>query len=166
MKRTVFISIFVFSLVLNLAVAATLGWHILQENRTKVSYAPPTPALSDNDLRLLRNAWVSSRPTAMVETRRKIIEKQLELLDQIAEDPGHPEVATRQLNELNALKAEIEKQAVARISRALAELPPARRQAFIAFLKSRSCMAPGMGMHRCRGMRGMGCCPIRRSVGE
>jgi hypothetical protein len=163
MKRTALISLFVFSLALNLAVAATLGWHLWKENRSQFSPASPQQELSNEDLLKLRKAWMSSRPTAMRETRRKIIEKQLELLDQVAKDPGHPEVATQQLNELIALKAEIEKQAVARISHVLAQLPQEERQAFLTFLKTRSCMGPEMGM---RGGKGMRRCPVQTPVGE
>jgi hypothetical protein len=64
---------------------------------------------------------------------------------------------------LTALKAEIEKLAVARISNTLVELPPDKRQAFITFLKNRSCMGPGMAM---RGRGGMGRCPVQAPVGE
>jgi hypothetical protein len=162
MRKTLFISLFVFSLALNLAVAATLGWHLWQENRAQIPQTTPDPGLSNDDLRQIRSVWMSSRTGGIRETRRKIIDKQLELLDEIAKNPGRPEAADKQLHELIALKAEIEEQAVARISNTLAELPQDRRQAFVAFLKTRSCMMP-MGMGR-RG--GMGGCPVRNPVGE
>jgi hypothetical protein len=163
MKKTVFISLFVFSLALNLAVAATLGLHLWQENRAQGSTNPRETSLSDEDLRQIRSTWMAGRTRGMMETRRKIMDKQLELLDEIGKDPGRPEVAATKLNELTALKAEIEKLAVARISNTLSELPPEKRQAFITFLKTRSCMGPGMPM---RGRGGMGRCPVQVPVGE
>jgi hypothetical protein len=165
MKKTVFISLFVFSLALNLAVAATLGWHIWRDNRAQVGQGPSGPGLSDDDLSRIRHMWMSGRSEGMMEMRRKIMEKQLELVDQIAKHPGRPEVADQQLNELTAMRTEMEKQAVARISHTLAELPQEKRQAFLAFLKTRSCMAPGMGMRR-QGRGGMGPCPARTPLGE
>jgi hypothetical protein len=165
MKKTVFISLFVFSLALNLAVAATLGWHLWQDNSARLGQDPSGPVLSDDDLRRIRHLWMSSRPEGMMEIRTKIMEKQLDLVDQIAKHPGRPEVADQQLKELAALRTEMEKQAVARISRTLAELPQEKRQAFVAFLKTRSCMGPGMGMRR-QGRGGMGPCPARTPLGE
>lgn len=165
MKKTVLIGLFIFSLALNLAVAATLGWHLWKENRAQVLQGTPGKELSEEDIRQIRNVWLDRGPAAMMETRRKIMEKQLELLDQIARNPGRPEAATQRLNELTALKVEMEKEAVARISHTLAALPQDKREAFMTFLKTRSCMGPGMGM-RHRGRGGMGPCPVRAPVGE
>jgi hypothetical protein len=162
MKRLLFIGLFVFSLALNLAVAATLGWHLWKDYRHQVFSGSAGPDVSHNDLKQIRAVWMKAGPERMMETRRKIMDKQLQLLDEIAKNPGKPEVADQTLNELTALKAQMEKQAITRISNTLAALPHDKREQFLTFLKTRACMGPGMGMRRHGGMR---LCPARGPLG-
>lgn len=164
MKRTFLVGLFVFSLALNLAVAATLGWHLWKDFRLPGTSTAGLP-ISDVDMQQIRARWMASGPGGMMDTRRMVMDKQLELLDQIARHPGRPEAAEQNLKELIALKAQMEKQAVVKISNTLAELPLDKREPFMALLKTRACMGPGMGM-RHRGRAGMGPCPVRGTISD
>ncbi|MGO9566927.1 MAG: hypothetical protein ACLP5H_05245, partial [Desulfomonilaceae bacterium] len=99
----------------------------------------------------------------------KILEKNFQLLDLIAKDPVDTVAVEKSVNELIDLKRKTEKEAIARISNVMAALPPEKRQAFVVFLKNRSCMMPGMEFGRGGGpgwRGGMGPCPMRPPTGQ
>ena len=81
----------------------------------------------------------------MIEARKKILEKNFQLLDLMAQHPVDTAAVDKCFTELVELKRQTEKGAIDRISNVMATLPPERRQAFAVFLKNRSCMLPGMG---------------------
>lgn len=164
MKKIIFIGLFVFSVALNLAVAATLGWHLWQEKRlSELPGRTVGATFSPEDIREIRK-FAAQNGQTMMQIRDRIIQKRLELLDLIAQNPGRPELAEQKLAEIAALRSTLEKEAISRISRALAALPEDKREAFIAFIKNRTCMYPGMGMGGRKGFRGMGC-PVP-AIGE
>jgi len=164
MKKAVFIGLFIFSAAINLAVAATVGWHLWWQSRAFLDPGPAATgasALTREDFRSIRQMWPPEARTKMMEARNRIMEKNLEVLDIIAKHPGDLRPADRQINELQLLKGQMDREAFARISKILATLPEEKREAFALFVKTRACTGPGMGMGRGRGPgfgpRGMGC---------
>jgi hypothetical protein len=167
MKKAVFIGLFIFSVAINLAVAATVGWNLWWQSRASLDPGPAVTgasALTREDLRTIRQMWPSQARAQMMETRNQIVEKNLEVLDAIAKHPGDLRPADQKFNELQVLKSRMDREAFSRISKILATLPDEKREAFAYFLKSRACMGAGMGMGRGRGPgfgpRGMRC-PVR-----
>ena len=160
MKKTVLTALFVFSLVLNLAVAGTILWHLRLEPAWENSAAIPSePSLTQSDVEKIRRIGMQFRQESMIDVQRKILDKNREILDLIAKNPNDPKVADEALKELIALKWIEEKNAADRICRIMASMPQERRRGFLDFLKRRSCRGPGMGMGRGRRgrMRGPGC---------
>jgi hypothetical protein len=154
MKKTVFLTIFIFSIVLNLAVAVTLAWHFLGV-RSWSSDLPATDSrLTTKDFKFIGQCCMQNGPPRLVmELRQKIVEKKAEVLDALAKDPGNPSAADAKIEQLTALSAQMEREAAKRISKVMAALPVDKREAFLMFLKNRSvegapCMRRGPCMHR------------------
>jgi len=169
MKRAVWISIFVFSLALNLAVAATVGRYLWIDRRASVAGDGGVSALTSEDVRQIRKLCLKHNGAAMMEARNKILEKNFQLLDLIAKEPVNASAVEQSVNELIELKRQTEKEAIARIANTMAALPPEKRQAFVVFLKNRSCMMSGMDLDRGGGpgrRRGMGPCPMPAPIGQ
>jgi Spy/CpxP family protein refolding chaperone len=163
MKKAVWISIFVFSLALNLAVAATLSRHLWFQNRSSAAPETGVSALTRDDVEQIRKLCLKHNGAAMMEAKNQILEKNFQLLDLIAKDPVDAAAVELRVNELIDLKRKTEKEAIARISSTMAALPPEKRQAFVVFLKNRSCMMSGMDLSRGGGpgrRRNMGPCPM------
>jgi hypothetical protein len=162
MKKAVITAVFVFSVVLNLAVAGTLGWHYWEVQRQ-----PAVPSLTDSkltkaDFKLIRRQCLCDDMGPMAELRTRINEKRVEALDLLAANPGNPEAAEPKIRDMVALTGQMEMQAAARMSRVMAALPDEKRQEFVTFLKARAAFGPGMGFGRGmghgrgRGWRGAG----------
>jgi Spy/CpxP family protein refolding chaperone len=169
MKKAVWIGVFVFSLALNLAVAATLGRNLWMQHRSSTATDMNAPALTPGDVEQIRKLCLKHNGAAMMENRNQILEKNSHLLDLIAKNPVATPEVEQAVNELIQLKRKAEKEAIARITNVMAALPPEKRQAFVAFLKNRSCMMPAMGFGRGgrgRSGRGMGPCPMRPPIGQ
>jgi Spy/CpxP family protein refolding chaperone len=163
MKKTIFVGLFVFSLVLNFAVAATLGWHVWREGSFRAEPQMQGVGVTKDDFQQIRKVMSAQNGSTLMETRQQIMQKNAELLDLVARNPGDVAAAEGKIKELTALKEQMERRAIARISTVMASLPEDKRQAFLVLLKSRSCMMPGMGVGRggrCGpGQGGMGRCP-------
>ncbi len=157
MKKALLIFIFVFSLVLNVATVATLGWHWWAEKRSVPLGTNGDAPLARQDVKDIYRLWPDSARVTMRELKGKIRAKRAEVLDAIAANPGNPQAAEKSVRELVALREQLERQALAGISEVMAHLPQEKRDAFLAFLKNRARMGPGMGMghgrHRHRGQR-------------
>ncbi len=153
MKKAVFIGIFVFSLLLNLTVASILGWHYLGERRNVRPPVAECPMLNEGDFREISRVWSKNARSGMAENRRLIREKQSELIDQIAKTPGDLTQAENKIKELMGIREKMEREALSRLSSALVQLPPEKREALIVYVKNRSCMSPGMrfGGHMGKG---------------
>jgi len=160
MKKALFTSIFVFSLVLNLAVAGTLAWYYLEMQRQPVFPSVGDSKLTDADFRFIRKQCMCDGPCPIVELRSRIIEKRAEALDLLATNPGNPEAAEPKIRDLVELTGQMERQAAARIGKVMAALPDEKRQEFLTFLKARAVFGPGMafgrGMGHGRGRRWRG----------
>jgi len=146
MKSAVLTGLFIFSIVLNAAVAGTLLWHFWW-------HAPPPPveqwvkpAPDQADLEQMRRRLAKEWRRSMMQNRPTFFEKHREILDIIARDPGNPRAADKVIDELVALHADTERKAVVRLSKIIAELPEDKRAAFITYLKDRRCGPMGMGM--------------------
>jgi hypothetical protein len=162
MKRTIFIGLFIFSLFLNIAVAATLGWHIWSQKSHINAIASQTAPVNRADWREIRKSMSAQDRSALMETRQRLIAKNSELLDMLAKDPGNTGAAESKVKELVSIREQMERLAIARISTVMSSLPEDRRQSFAEFLKNRACMMPGMGFRRGsaeRGRGGMQCLP-------
>lgn len=146
MKKIIVAGLLIFSLALNIAVAATLGWHFWLRDRFYPDLQRTESSFGVEDFSGTRKPGPASLRGKMMETRTKIMQKRAEIIDLIAKDPGNPHAADKALQELSALKGEQERQAVERISAVLASMPEEKRQAFLELLRSRTCMGPGMGM--------------------
>lgn len=142
MKTFFLRGLLVFSLLLNAAVAATIGWHLWRKPLSvgQDVCQPLTSARMDQISKLSRE----NNRAKMIETRRQIQEKRLEILDLIAENPGDITVAETSINEMLALKAKMEREGLTRISRIMADMNEATRKEFLASLKNRACRGPGM----------------------
>lgn len=157
MKKMIFPGVLVFSLALNVAVVVTLAWHGWFQDGALPSQGPERPALTGTDLREIRSNWPKNGLGRMRETRERILEKKRQILDLIAQNPGNPRAAEKPLSELISLRAQQERDAVARISRLAATMPEEQRESFLRFIRYRTCMGPGMGRGMGPGMgRGMG----------
>jgi hypothetical protein len=169
MKKAIWMGVFVFSLALNLAVAATLGRHLWSQHRSSAAADTGAPTLTPGDVDQIRKLCSKHNGAAMMEARNKILEKNFYLLDLMAKDPVDAPAVQQAVNELIELKRNAEKEAIGRITNVMVALPPEKRQAFVAFLKNRSCMMPAMGFGRGgpgwpRG--GTGPCPMQPPVGQ
>jgi hypothetical protein len=158
MKKGLLAALLIFSLALNVAVAGTVGWYLWYapaavQQRQQV----PSVTLSQDDARLIASLWPSKRRAAMMQMRQELVKKKTEILEMIAQNPGNIQAVEPQINELTALRGQMERQALAKISTIMAGLPPEKRQTFLAFLKTRACMGPGMKRRLGRGMGGI--CP-------
>ena len=158
MKKGLLAALLIISLALNVAVAGTIGWYLWSAS-TAVQQPEQVPGvtLSQDDERLIASLWPSKRRADMMQMRRELVKKKTEILEAIARNPGDVQAVEPQINELTALRGRMERQALARISTIMAGLPEEKRQTFLAFLKTRACMGPGMRRHMGRGMGRM--CP-------
>jgi hypothetical protein len=149
MKKILFFTIFIFSLILNLAVAATLGWHFFGNKHRPLDVPATESRLTDEDFKFIgRCCMKNGAPNIMMDLRQKIVGNKLEVLELLARNPGDPGVAAKKIEELTALSGQMEGEAAKRISKVMAALPVEKRDAFLTFLKNRSCTACGPGMNR------------------
>lgn len=155
MKKMIFTGVLIFSLVLNVAVLATLACYGWFQRAALPVQGSPRPVLTSPDLREIRSNWPGNGLSRMKENRERILQKRREILDLIAQNPGNPRVAEKPLAELISLRAQQEREAVARISNLAATMPEEQRKSFLGVIRNRTCMGPGMGRGRGRGM-GMG----------
>lgn len=144
MKKMVFLGIFIFSLLLNFTVAGVLGWHYLVERRGPKLPVAECPMLTESDYRQISKIWSKQARSGVRETRQLINAKQSELIDQIAKTPGDLTAAENTIKELMALREQMEREALFRLSNALVQLPDDKKSALISYVKNRSCMGPGM----------------------
>ena len=111
MNKTVVTGVFIFSLALNLAVAGTLGWDWWMERRSPPSAAPSVQMpLSRQEWSRARKAWHADQREAMEELRQKISIKRAEMFDLLAAHPRDSAAAEKSLNELIALRGEMERE--------------------------------------------------------
>jgi hypothetical protein len=144
-KRALIIGVFVFSLVLNAATLATLGWHLWAEKRFAATAPTVDAPLGRKDLKDIYRLWPNSVRANMRELKMQIRAKRVEMLDTIAANPGNPQAAEKSMREFSALRDQMERQALVTLSEVLANLPPEKRDALVAHLKSRTRLGPGMG---------------------
>ncbi|MEJ2716053.1 MAG: hypothetical protein P8182_02780 [Deltaproteobacteria bacterium] len=158
MKKMIFTGVLVFSLALNAAVFGTLAWNQwFQEGVLALPSAEQSTTLTAPELREIRSNWPERGLNRMRETRERILEKKREIIDLIAKNPGNPRVVERPLSELISLRAQQERDAVARINKLAATMPAEQRDSFLRVIRDRTCMGPGMGRGMGPGMgRGMG----------
>jgi uncharacterized membrane protein len=155
MKKSSFIGLLIFSLGLNAAVAATVVWSVFAE-RTKAATSAPQVGVNAQEIMKISKLFQKNVQTSILAGRNRMVEKRLEILDAIAKKPGDFEAVAKNVDEMNELKAQVERDAILQITKTAAELPPEKRLLFIDWLKTRMCMGQGKGCGQ-----GPGCCPMR-----
>jgi hypothetical protein len=167
MKKAIFVGILIFSLALNAAVAATVGWYYWKQSRWEREAEKgftETSALTQDDFQAIRQMWPRDERMRMMEMRRRIMAKNAEVVDAIVGHPGDMGTADQKIRELMAIRGEMEREAFSRMSTILATLPPDKREAFAQFVRTRCCMGRGMGsggMGPGYGHGPMGPCPVQ-----
>jgi len=152
MKRTLFIVVFVFSIAINLAVGGTLVWHMWLGHAPAAAGVESAPPLTGEEMRVINSAFPENNQASMRETADRLRQKKMEILELVARNPSDFKQAQPGIEELIAIRGQMERQALQRISYIMAQLPPEKRGTFLEFLRNRTCMGPGAGM-------GMGSCP-------
>lgn len=156
MKKAIITTVFIFSLALNLGVGAALVKHLwFSEGADRAQIVQATP-LTPSDIRRITAVSEQEGWEAMRQFRQRIMEKNAEILNEIAANPTDPDAAAKSIDELLALKGGLERQSIERVRQIVASLPADRRDAFLQFMKQRTCMGPGMGMGRRGGGPMMG----------
>jgi hypothetical protein len=150
MKQRYLIGLLVFSLLINLGVAGTLVWHLTQQQKTASVPLPPGDSLTPADVNRIRSMWPQERRQWMFQAQQDLVAKKADLLERIASSPGNLQACEPQIKDFLALRIQMERQALERISVMMAALPPERRPSFMVFLRNRACGGGGPGM-------GMGC---------
>jgi hypothetical protein len=164
MKKTLLIGLCIFSFGLNIAVAATLGWHIWRDN-TGDSGTVKNLGFEGRQADQLRKLMANGTRGAIIESRKLILTKRLELFDQLLQDPNNTQALEQKLNEISHLRTTMEKAALNKITNVLSQLPDSEKPAFINSLKQRACQGRGMGGRHGRG--GMGkFCPVDQPPSE
>ena len=156
MRRLLITGLFVFSVVLNIVVGATMAWNLWSARSPHPIRDPQRPELSSSDFERIRALWSGTASAQLREKRGQILEKKAQLLDIVAKDPDDVKAAQMALNELVVLGAQAEKQALDEVRQIMMALPQDKKQAFLNFLKTRACMGPGMGPGYGRGRHRMG----------
>ncbi len=142
MKSLVFKGILIFSLALNAAVAVRVVRHVWSIRHIALDTQPIVSPVVVQDLPV-----ESTDPVGMREFRekqRRLMDKKVEVLDIIAAHPGDLSPAQKSIDELLILRTQMERAALARISRIMASMPEGKRPEFLARLKNRACRGPGM----------------------
>ena len=154
MKRGLFVVVFIFSLVMNIAVVATLLVSRWQTQHSTPIEQTPSASMSPEVSQMITNLVPQQRRADMIRMRQDLIKKKAEILEKIAQNPDDFRAVEPQIQQLIDLLGQMERQALERISAIMANLPPEQRPAFLEFLKTRAHM---MGSRRGRCMpRGMG----------
>ncbi len=165
MRRVGFIVLFVFSVVLNVTVAVTLGWHLWRATSSPITLRSEGPTLTEEDFSKIRDMVPANMRRAMMEMRQQALTRRLHVLEAIARDPRDTAATEQDIAELQVLRGKMDREAFERIRTVMVTLPAEKRQAFLEFLKTRCCMGPGMGPGMGRGMGGgpggRGPCPVR-----
>lgn len=153
MRSKILVGLLVLSLSLNFAVLATAAWRYYSYYRQE---ATQFEGLTSIDVRRIQHSLRQNAQETILAGMEAIAEKRAELLDQIAADPNNTTAIQTCMAELNVLKGNMERIAASRIIQTAAELPAAKRRAFVNVLKNRTCM----------GQRGMGSCGGGCSMGR
>src|SRR5208283_5826178 len=98
MKKAIWIGICIFSLALNLAVAATLGRHLWLQHQPPTTGETSGAVLTSDDVRQIRKLCMKQNGAPMMEARNKILEKNFQLLDLIAKDPADTVAVEQSVN--------------------------------------------------------------------
>ena len=106
MKKTIFTVLFIFSVAINLAVAATVLWYMWNNGPSATPQEVQGAQLTRDDVRLIDNLWPQNKRASLRENREKIRQKKLELLDFIARHPGDLKAIQQKLDELALLRAQ------------------------------------------------------------
>jgi len=158
MKKVFFVGLLVFSLLINVSVGIVIARHWwLKHDTPDKDMLSSCPALSSQDVKSISGDWYDARQ-AIMATRKELHSKRAEVLDLVAANPGDLKPAEGAIQDMINLRAGLELQILQRVSKTMASLPPEKREAFLDFLKRRTCRMKGAGKGRGK-MGGADCCP-------
>lgn len=160
MNRGLLTGLLIFSLALNVAVAASLAWYLWIQPRTLPAPSNKAFQLSKSDYDRIRDLWRNQTPSSLREKKRTILQKKAEILDIIEKRPNDTAAMEKALKELLELTYSAELVAMNRIRVVSSQLPEDRRKAFLEYLRTRACPGMGMGRGHMHG-RGRGPCSER-----
>ncbi|MFH0959882.1 MAG: periplasmic heavy metal sensor [Pseudomonadota bacterium] len=145
MKKAFFVGLLIFSLLINLSVGIVVvrHWWFKPDTRNN-DILRACPALSSQDVKNISGAWHETRQ-AIMAARKELNSKRAEVLDLIAANPGDLKPAEAAIQEMINLRAALELKTFTRVSQTMASLPPEKREAFLDFLKNRTCRMRGPG---------------------
>ncbi|MGC8659985.1 MAG: periplasmic heavy metal sensor [Desulfomonilaceae bacterium] len=152
MKRVFFIGLLVFSLLANISVGVVILRHWwFQPGNFEAELAKQCPVISSEDMKRMSQIWSKTAKQGIIKTRLELNAKRAEVLDLLAKNPGDLKPADKAIKEMIDLRSSLTYQILQKVSGTMATLPPEKREAFLEFLKHRTCRMMG------RGRRG--CCP-------
>ena len=158
MKKVFFVGLLIFSLLVNISVGVIIARHWLQRPaKFAAELSKECPVISSDDIKKMSQIWSREAKLGIIETRHELNSKRAQVLDLIAQNPGDLGPAQGAIREMIDLRASLENQILEKVSKTMVTLPPEKREAFLEFLKHRTCrmMRPGRGF----GKGGPGCCP-------
>ncbi len=157
MKRAVFIGLLIFSLLANVSVGVVVFRHWwFKPGNFEAELTRECPVISSADMKRMSQIWSKTAKQGIIKTRLELNAKRAEVLDLIAKNPGDLKPAENAIKEMTDLRSSLTNQILEKVSRTMATLPPDKRQAFLEFLKHRTCRMMGPGRGFCKGRRG--CC--------
>ncbi len=162
MKKAFFVGLLIFSLLANISVGVVIVRHWWwKPGDFEAQLTRECPVISSADMKKMSQIWSKTAKQGIIKTRRELNAKRAEVLDLIAQNPGDLKPAENVIKEMIDLRASLENQILEKVSMTMATLPLEKRQAFLEFLKHRTCRMMGRG--RGFGKGGRGCCPRGRS---
>ena len=158
MKKAFFVGLLIFSLLANISVGVVIVRHWWwKPGDFEAQLTRECPVISSADMKKMSQIWSKTAKQGIIKTRRELNAKRAEVLDLIAQNPGDLKPAGNAIKEMIDLRASLENQILEKVSMTMATLPLEKRQAFLEFLKHRTCRLMGRG--RGFGKGGPGCCP-------
>jgi len=158
MKKAFFVGLLIFSLLANISVGVVIVRHWWwNPGDFEAQLSRECPVISSADMKKMSQIWSKTAKQGIIKTRRELNAKRAEVLDLIAQNPGDLKPAENVIKEMIDLRASLENQILEKVSMTMATLPLEKRQAFLEFLKHRTCRMMGRG--RGFGKGGRGCCP-------
>ena len=133
MKRSLLVGALIFSVALNVTVAATLVWNLWLRDRFETGAVVPGIALTRSDVRRIATITRKNHWESMRRHREKVLRKNAEILDTLAADPNNVQAADKAVEELISLKGELEKQSIERLRRIMNSLPEEKKKALAAY---------------------------------
>ncbi|MGC8602889.1 MAG: periplasmic heavy metal sensor [Desulfomonilaceae bacterium] len=160
MKKLFFVGLLVFSLLANISAGVVIARHWWQTpTNFETQLSKECPIISNDDIKKMSPIWSRKAKQGIIRTRQELIAKRAQVLELIAKNPGDLKPVENDIKEMIELRGSLENQILEKVSKTMATLPPEKRQAFLEFLKHRTCRMMGRGRGRGFGKGCPPCCP-------